>query len=349
MNIKTLYKVIIYAILLIYMGADLYWGGPLKRAIGKRLTSLELVENSKRGEQAVAKVYGEYITQDEFLTRVREELFLSGKSEKEFTTKDFYYFKMAVLDRMIEDELIHLKTKTNDLGLPLSREQSEQDWLDFTQRFETDDALNQSLASANLDPQWMQWIIEARIQQEGHLHSIIDPLSVPTEEDILVSYKDLKNVYEPISYREVSHLFFSTLNQDKEAVLTKAKEILEKIQQGEDFAQLAKLHSEDKKSAPQGGSLGNISNKRQLPGNLQESIFKLPDNTPTLVESSMGVHIMTAGPAKIKELPKLEELRPKLTSTLAEIRRQIAIDRYLAILKREARQKKRITIFSDRL
>ncbi|PJF42014.1 MAG: hypothetical protein CUN55_10675, partial [Phototrophicales bacterium] len=73
-----------------------------------------------------------------------------------------------------------------------------------------------------------------------------------------------------------------------------ARELLERLQNGEDFATLAATYSIDATTAPAGGDLGWIVRGDLLLDTVEEIIFNMPANTryPEPVPSDLGWHII---------------------------------------------------------
>jgi peptidyl-prolyl cis-trans isomerase D len=84
-----------------------------------------------------------------------------------------------------------------------------------------------------------------------------------TEEELLSFYEAELGTFTVAGRRRASHILFEapegTPEDESEAQRAKAKKVLTKIQQGEDFATLAKEFSEDIGSAKTGGDLGIIT------------------------------------------------------------------------------------------
>lgn len=115
-------------------------------------------------------------------------------------------------------------------------------------------------------------------------------------EDYYSNHKDEFNIEEV----KASQILVSTLDEnnkelskeEKEKVKEKAKEILDKINNDEDFEDLAKKYSDDKRSGKNGGDLGYFS---KLDKNIDftKEVFKLNiDQVSNLIETSYGYHIV---------------------------------------------------------
>ena len=71
-----------------------------------------------------------------------------------------------------------------------------------------------------------------------------------------------------------------------------AEKLLEEIKAGKDFAELARVHSDDKASAVKGGSLGYFT-RGSMVKPFEEAVFKMnPGEISDLVETPFGYHII---------------------------------------------------------
>ncbi len=122
--------------------------------------------------------------------------------------------------------------------------------------------------------------------------------------DIKVTEDELKEYYENKKpEREVRHILFNA-EEEKEA-----KEVLEKLKSGEDFAKLAKKHSKDPGSSEEGGMLGYVSeDDPSLDEEFKTTAFKLKkDQLSDLVETAFGWHIIQV--TDIKKKKPLDEVK----------------------------------------
>lgn len=99
-----------------------------------------------------------------------------------------------------------------------------------------------------------------------------------------------------------------------------ARQLLTQIQQGADFAQLARDYSLDGSTAPTGGDLDWVSRGDLLQSEVEDVIFALQPGTlyPEPVKSSLGYHI-------IEVLERVED-RPLSQAALAEKKQQAFLD-----------------------
>ncbi|MEO5342080.1 MAG: SurA N-terminal domain-containing protein [Gammaproteobacteria bacterium SHHR-1] len=112
--------------------------------------------------------------------------------------------------------------------------------------------------------------------------------------------------------RRVSHILVALEEGAEQAAKAKAEDLLQQLQKGGDFAALAKQHSDDPGSAPQGGDLGFFGRGVMDPAFEQAAFALDTDQISQLVRSSFGYHII-----------KLHEIRGNREADLAAVRDRV--------------------------
>jgi parvulin-like peptidyl-prolyl isomerase len=130
------------------------------------------------------------------------------------------------------------------------------------------------------------------------------------EGKIDVTEPELQELYERQFYRlKVRHL--SVERQDL------AEDLLRRLQAGEDFGELAKRYSEDKKTADKGGDMGDVV-AGQLVIHFEDEVFKLEPGQLTRVIKGKGEHYkifkLESKVRDRKPTMTLEQLRPGLAA-----------------------------------
>src|SRR5688572_24785064 len=81
-------------------------------------------------------------------------------------------------------------------------------------------------------------------------------------------------------------------DEDRAAARKRAEDLVARARAGEDFAELAKKHSEDPASASRGGDLGAFPRGRMTPA-FEEAAFALaPGTVSDVVETQFGLHVI---------------------------------------------------------
>jgi foldase protein PrsA len=144
----------------------------------------------------------------------------------------------------------------------------------------------------------------------------------------LITNKEIEEHYkkETVGDVKASHILIKPkvtagmTEEEKKAkeneALQQTKDLIVRLNQGEDFAELAKEYSEDLGSGANGGDLGWF-NKGRMVEPFENAVYKLTKGkyTATPVKSEFGYHIILKVDEKAK--PTLEEATEKILETLA--------------------------------
>ncbi|KYH34194.1 foldase protein PrsA precursor [Clostridium tepidiprofundi DSM 19306] len=151
------------------------------------------------------------------------------------------------------------------------------------------------------------------LQRRAYITKYIED-NVLTDEEIKKYYDN----YEPKI--RASHILIKPAKDTKDdwnKALKEAKDLIARLDKGEDFAKLAKEYSADKGSAINGGDLGSFGKGQMVP-EFEKAAYALKVNqyTKQPVKSVYGYHIIL----KTDEDKKgtLEEMRPNIVKTLSE-------------------------------
>lgn len=140
--------------------------------------------------------------------------------------------------------------------------------------------------------------------------------------------KEIEDYYDKniIGDIKASHILITpdvdsdATDEEKEKAENKAKKeaerIIKKLDEGEDFAELAKKYSDDEATAKNGGDL-DYFNTDDMDENFMDAVKKLDNDeyTKEPVKTQYGYHIILK--VDQKEKPKLKEVKDSIKETLA--------------------------------
>lgn len=167
------------------------------------------------------------------------------------------------------------------------------------------------------------------------------------KDNVINAYRDAFNEKQTVSDAEIqsyyekhreefkkemidaSHILFATVDRNlnsvsdekKEEIKAKAEEVQKKAVEGEDFAELAKKYSDDKKTGEKGGALGYFT-KDDKDALFTREVFKLKKgDVSDLIVTNNGYEIVKINDLKTeqKELAKCKE----------EIKKKILDEKYM--------------------
>ncbi len=151
-----------------------------------------------------------------------------------------------------------------------------------------------------------------------------------TDEEINALYQSQAERYKQSEERRASHILLlagkDTPAPEVKAAQAKAEDILQQLKKSpNDFAKLAKQHSQDPGSAEKGGDLDWFG-RGMMVKPFEEAVFSLKENEiSSVVRSDFGFHIIKLSGIKAERAKPLQEVRGEIAE---ELKRQGAAKKY---------------------
>lgn len=238
------------------------------------------------GKEVIATVNDEHILKSDFELQVDSVKAVLEANGQEFTSaegkKFFQEIRKQVLDSMIRDVIALQEAEKN--GITLNEEDLEQAIVQMESYHGGKEALDNFLKNQNMDRQQFKDLLKQQIIINDFRENMTSDITV-TDKDVKKYYDDNKEMFE-LSSPEIraSHILVET-EED-------AKMVLSELEQGKDFAELAKKYSTDEITSSNGGDLGYFGKGRMVP-EFEEAAFKLKTGEISdIVKSEFGYHII---------------------------------------------------------
>jgi len=139
---------------------------------------------------------------------------------------------------------------------------------------------------------------------------------IPSDIEIQEYYDTNISQYTTDGEVRASQILLRAGTENEEAVRTRATELITLARSGSDFAELAKEHSEDQESAPNGGDLGLFGRGRVLP-EIETAAFDLSvGEVSDPIKSILGFHIVHVTEKKEEIIQPLEEVQEAIQNTI---------------------------------
>jgi peptidyl-prolyl cis-trans isomerase C len=137
-----------------------------------------------------------------------------------------------------------------------------------------------------------------------------------------------------------SHILVMADEQADEATKKKARtkidDILKRVRAGEDFAKLAKEHSDDG-SKDQGGDLGFFVREKMVPP-FSEAAFALkPGEVSDVVTTQFGYHIIKLAERKEPTTIPYEKVQPQIVQFLSDQKKRDRVNAVIEEVKKRAK------------
>lgn len=270
------------------------------------LTMLFAVSCKKADENAVATVNGKAISEKEFTEnyKVYERMYKQqlGEEALKKTDKDGVSFKDKlkenILEKLIVDELINQEIDNKKIAI-------------------TDEEVNnlyeQTIKDMGGQEQYEEFLKQQNITDDFIKDSIKkdykqQKLEEAFYKDNKVTEEEIKDFYDANKDRLIKYSLSQIMADNEED----AKKLYDKLEAGEDFAELAKNESSDTYSAANGGNMGEVQ-ASTMPEEFLNAVSATEIGSYSKVfKSDMGYHIVKVDDKK----DQLEDLKTEIEQTL---------------------------------
>jgi parvulin-like peptidyl-prolyl isomerase len=170
---------------------------------------------------------------------------------------------------------------------------------------------------------------------------------------ISVSDEEVKNYYEQVVRRtgtqrtvRASHIFIAipedATPKDVERKRRFAGDLVERARAGEDFAKLARTHSEDPATKEEGGDLGYFQ-RGSLPAAVEEIVFNMEvGEVRGPIRAARGFHIMKLLARKDEGVKPLKDVKEQLRQQLYAQEMEKATKAWLLEIRKKAHIESRL-------
>ncbi|MFC7679709.1 peptidylprolyl isomerase [Paenibacillus sp. GCM10028914] len=236
------------------------------------------------GGKAVAKVNNKEITQNELY----EELVSAGGTQ--------------TLDYLITQELI--KQELDKKSIVISDEEINKEIESIKSSFASEDEFNTAMQSSGLTLDTLKE--QTKFQLE--LTKLMGDKVEVTDEEIKTTYEQYKDSFATAEQVRASHILVETKEE--------AEAIIKQLNEGADFATIAKEKNEDA-TKDTGGDLGFFE-RGQMDSAFEEAAFKLEKGkfSQEPVKSSYGYHVIMVTDHKEATNPTLEDKKEEIKKQL---------------------------------
>ena len=314
---KSALRLVIYGGGIAYLVVDLFiFDGLLHRTF----------VNDRTPESAIAaRVSGHSITRGQLERALNEQLWLEGKSADLLTPEKIETARKTALDQLIDHELLRLQVHASDPQIPVSDPEINDRLRRLVGRFESKGALETAMKAQGIaSEQILRERLAARIRQEKLINQRISSAVMITDDEARKWFDENQTFIALPERIEARHIFLPTLDHPPEEAKQKlAAALVALTEKKKDFVTLAREISEDPATKDNGGALGWMTRDR-LPVDFAAPVFSLVINTPTLVRTRLGWHLIEVTARKPAEPRTFEQAKPEILAALEAIKRRQA-------------------------
>lgn len=317
-------------------------------------SATEFTISGKPVPQVVAKVNGTELTSDLLKREMIAYRLLASRQGKTMETKNEEKIARGLLMKAIDDELIYqqgLKQNINIDSATIDRE------LDHIQtQFPDKKLFLAALAAQRLTFDVLKKNIKKTLVKEEFVRANIVSEVQVTDDKVKSFYDKNKDTFIKPETFKISHIYVSIPapgdgEADSPEDRAKAKEILDwvknearkkidlaslSLKSGESFTSVAKEFSEDPKTSEKGGDLGFLMKNQTLP-EVSSAMVKLKvGEISSVIESSLGFHIIQLTEKKESHPIALAEVKPEILNHLLKLETEKQLKNYLSGLRKKS-------------
>lgn len=259
-------------------------------------------KDKNNGDDPVAKVGDIVITEDGLHQYMYLYSFLQGIDLSMAGEEDFEKIRSLILEDYIALNIMKLEYIDDPEVLPEDYEKTADE---FVANVAGQEQAAKYMKDNSITDEFLKGFYIDQYYSMAFFNDITDGLEQATDEDAKEYYDSNPEQFK-IDEVEASHI----LVKDEKL----SKDILQKIKDGEDFAELAKEHSIDG-SAAQGGALGTFGRGAMI-AEFEEAAFALkPGEISDIVQTQHGYHIIKVTD-KIQGTESFEDVKENIKASL---------------------------------
>ena len=224
---------------------------------------------------------------------------------------------ITVSDKEVDQEIEKIKKQVGDQARSSGQDLSNQE------------AYEQALKQNNITEEELRDDIRDNLPVQK-VQEKVSGNAEPTDEEIQKYYEQNKEAQFTTPEQVcVRHILF---NKDQEQ---KAEDVKKQLEDGADFAKLAKEYSQDPGSAERGGDLGCLGKGETVPP-FEEAAFGAEEGEIVgPVKTQFGYHLLEVTETKPKQTRPLSEVEPQIRSQLASEEQSQAFSKWLDEQKKQ--------------
>ena len=261
---------------------------------------------------------------DRLLSQAQKTYEAREQEVPEAGTPEFAQLRNAIVTSLVEQARFEIAAEELDITITDEELDERLDELK-EQFFEGDEeAYTAELEKQGLTEEQVLKDLRTRMLSEKIFEEITSEVEV-TDEDIQAYYEENKAQFEQPASREVRHILVKTQ--------ARANQIHRQLENGADFAKLAKEFSEDPASAEQGGNF--TAQKGATVAPFDEVAFELETGELSdPVKTQFGWHVIEAvADAEDAAMQELAEVEEQISTTLLEEKKNARINEWVQQLE----------------
>lgn len=271
---------------------------------------------------------------EEELNRYQSQMAMRGQPVSPDELNDL---KTLAVQNLIGQELIIQECKK--LKIKIDEKDVEEQIGKFRDHFKTDDEFQKALSENQVTEKELRDKVERRLIAQKFIDTRISDKLTVTDSESKTFYDSHPEYFAQPAKIKASHILVKMSpdadDTTKAEARKKIKAVQEKLKKGEDFAELAKTHSEGPSNV-QGGDLGYFS-KGQMVKPFEDAAFAMKTGEISdVVETQFGLHLIKLTDKQEEGKTPYKDVKEKITEFLKQEKIGSELTAYIENLKKTA-------------
>jgi len=254
------------------------------------------------------------------------------------TEADMPKLRSDVIDEMINIELLYQDSQKQ--GIKIDPKKIEEEIDQIRKRYPDSKQFESALAEMKMSEK----MLKDQFARRSSIQTLIDRKITPgisiSDDEIKKFYDDNPTFFEQPEQVHARHILIkvdeNASSEAKEEAKKKITDIKKRIVAGEDFAELAKAHSQCPSSS-KGGDLGFFGKGQMVPEFEQKAFSMKADEVSDVVETKFGYHLIKVIEHKESGKVAFETAKPKISNKLRNDQTREKLLAHVAELRKEAK------------
>lgn len=278
----------------------------------------------------VATVNGQEIKKEDLLAQIRGVQGPGSSTDQVNPT-----MAKQVLEALIARSLLRQEAQAQ--GLTVTDEEVKQQIDQLRGQFPTPEAFSQALATEGMTEQDLGQKAKHEFLIQKFVETKIAPKVAVSDEAAKTFYDQNPERMKTPERLHLRHILVAVdanaAAEAKQTAKTKAEGVLAKVKAGEDFAALAKEHSDDPGSKPNGGDLSWVAQGNTVPP-FEQAAWALKDGeVSAVVETRFGYHVIQRLASQPAGVVPFDQVKDRIRAFLQQRDTQHAVQAEVQALR----------------
>jgi foldase protein PrsA len=280
-------------------------------------------------EGAIAVVGDKTITKEQFDALMEQQKKAAESKKQDFPaagTPEYQAVKATVVEGLVEQQEWELEAEAMGIKVTDQEIETQLNQLKETNGLTDEQKYQAELAKAGITDAQVRDQVRLRILTNKLSEAVTKNVAV-TDADVKAYYDKNRSTYDQPESREVRHILVKSQAQ--------AQKLHDQIENGADFAALAKKYTQDTASKADGGKFTAFKGRTVQP--FDDFVFSAKTGELSdPIKTEFGWHLIeTLGPIKPGTTKPLDEVKDSIRSTLLQTKRNAAVQAWLAALPKK--------------